>query len=170
MKAAAVVLAAIAATAAASPLDRTPAIFPSLRQAKIHVMTATGAYDFSVWIAADPKSRERGLMYVREMPADRGMLFLFEFPQPAAFWMKNTYLPLDLVFIAEDGRVLNVAERAAPFSLDPIESDGDALAVLEIIGGTARRIGLKAGDRVILPTLRTTGATAPASAAQRQGD
>lgn len=139
----------------------SPDLFPSLQQAKVQAMTATGAHEFSVWIAADAKSRERGLMYVRELPPDRGMLFLFEAPQELAFWMKNTYLPLDLVFIAEDGTVLNVAENTKPFSLDPIESDGEALAVLEVRGGTAKQIGLKAGDRLKLPGLRTTGTAAP---------
>jgi uncharacterized membrane protein (UPF0127 family) len=125
------------------------------------VTTATGAHEFSVWIAADARSRERGLMFVREMPADRGMLFMFEFPQEVAFWMKNTVLPLDLVFIAEDGSVLNVAANAKPYSLDPIESDGHALAVLELNAGIARKIGLKPGDLVALPSLRTTGSNPP---------
>ena len=96
-------------------------------------------------------------MYVRELPADRGMLFLFERPQPVAFWMKNTYLSLDLVFIDPAGRVLNVATDAEPHSLSPIRSRGEALAVLEVLAGTAIRIGLRPGDRVGLPTLRTTG-------------
>lgn len=158
MKLAALLLAAAALVAAcASTANRAPALFPLLQQGSVQVTTATGRHDFSVWIAADPKSRERGLMYVREMPADRGMLFLFEFPQDVAFWMKDTVLSLDLVFIAEDGTVLNVAENARPFSLDPIGSDGEALAVLEVLGGTAKKIGLKPGDRVSLPSLRTTG-------------
>jgi len=170
MKVAGFVLACVAASACASILDRTPALFPALRQSSLSVTTSTGSHEFSVWIAEDPKSRERGLMFVRDLPASRGMLFLFEFPQPVAFWMKNTCLPLDLVFIAENGSVLNIAENAVPFSLDPIESDGDALAVLEVLGGTARRIGLKAHDRVDLPTLRATAtipSTAPANHSHR---
>jgi uncharacterized membrane protein (UPF0127 family) len=154
---AALLLSAVAAAASASPPDRAPALFPALRQATITATTATGAHEFSVWIAADARSRERGLMYVRELPPGSGMLFLFEFPQPLAFWMKNTYLSLDLVFIGGDGRVLNVVENAKPLSLDPIESDGDAIAVLEVVAGTARRLDLKAGNRVELPGLRTTG-------------
>lgn len=154
--------AALAAACASTPAG-TPALFPSLQQAKVRATTASGMHEFSVWIAADPKSRERGLMFVREMAADRGMLFVFEFPQQVAFWMKNTVLPLDLVFIAEDGRVLNIAADARPYSLDPIFSDGEALAVLEILGGTARKIGLKPGDRLTLPGLRTTGTTADPS-------
>lgn len=158
MRLAAIALLAAALPALASPLDRAPALFPGLRQTSVLATTASGNHAFSVWIAADSRSRERGLMFVRDLPADRGMLFLFEFPQPLAFWMKNTYVSLDLVFIGEDGSVLNVAERAKPLSLDPIESAGDAVAVLEVVGGTAQRIGLKAGDRISLPGLRTTGA------------
>ncbi len=138
---------------------RTPALFPSLEQDEVQVATSTGVHDFGVWIAADDRSRERGLMFVREMPPDRGMLFLFEQPQPLAFWMKDTYLSLDLIFIDAAGRVLNVAERARPHSLAPIRSAGDAVAVLEVLAGTAHTIGLRPGDRLTLPTLRTTGAT-----------
>jgi uncharacterized membrane protein (UPF0127 family) len=164
MKLAALMLAAAALTVAcAAAPGRTPALFPSLQQAKVQATTATGTHEFAVWIAADAKSRERGLMYVRDMPPDRGMLFVFEFPQVVAFWMKDTYIPLDLVFLAEDGTVLNVAANAKPLSLDPIESEGDALAVLELRGGTAKKIGLKAGDRLQLPSLRTTGASLPAT-------
>jgi uncharacterized membrane protein (UPF0127 family) len=145
------------ATACAGTLARAPALFPSLDQAKVSVTTATGRHEFDVWIAADDRSRERGLMYVRELPPGRGMLFMFERPQPVAFWMKDTYLSLDLIFLDPAGLVLNVAADAEPRSLAPIESEGDAIAVLEVIAGTARKIGLRPGDRVTLPTLRTTG-------------
>ena len=103
-------------------------------------------------------------MYVRELPPDRGMLFLFERPQPLAFWMKDTYLSLDLIFIDPAGRVLNIAAHARPLSLEPIRSDGDAIAVLEVLAGTARTIGLQPGDRLNLPTLRTTGTPSPSPA------
>ncbi len=137
--------------------------FAKLPQAEIEAQTATGKHRFQVWIAADDPSRERGLMFVRELPSGRGMLFLFEYPQQAAFWMKNTYIPLDLVFIDPAGVVLNIATDARPFSLEPIPSQGEAIAVLEIPAGTARSIGLTTGDRVTLPSLRTTGAAIPAS-------
>lgn len=149
-------VAALAAACAGTPA-RAPALFPSLEQARVTVTTATGEHEFGVWIAADDRSREQGLMFVRDLPPDRGMLFLFEQPQPVAFWMKDTYLSLDLIFIDPAGRVLNVAADARPQSLTPIRSRGDALAVLEVLAGTARKIGLKPGDRIGLPTLRTTG-------------
>ena len=145
----------------ASTLARTPALFPSLQQARVQVTTASGVHEFGVWIAADDRSRERGLMFVRELPPGRGMLFVFEQAQPLAFWMKNTYLSLDLIFIDPAGRVLNVASNTEPHSLDPIRSEGEAIAVLEVLGGTSRSIGLQAGDRLTLPTLRTTGSAAP---------
>ncbi len=149
------------AVACASTPARTPALFPSLQQARVQVTTATGVHDFGVWIAADDKSRARGLMYVRELPRGRGMLFVFEQPQVLAFWMKDTYLSLDLIFIDAAGRVLNVAADARPHSLDPIRSEGEAIAVLEVLAGTARSIGLLPGDRLTLPTLRTTAGPAP---------
>lgn len=146
-------LAAVAATGAgtgaAEALGKRPSpLFPNLPTAEVKVTTATGVHDFAVWIAADDASRQRGLMYVRELPPDRGMLFLLDGPQQAAFWMKNTYLSLDLVFIGADGRVANVAHDAKPFSLMPIPSRGPVTAVLELVAGSARRIGLEAGDRV----------------------
>jgi uncharacterized membrane protein (UPF0127 family) len=87
-------------------------------------------------------------MYVRELPPDTGMLFVFDQPQFASFWMKNTYLSLDLIFIAADGTVVNVAAWAKPLSLDPIESAAPVRYVLELVAGTAARVGLKPGDRI----------------------
>ncbi len=149
--------AALVLASANSPVKSAPP-FPDLQQAEIEAKTRTGTHRFTVWIAADDPSRERGLMFVRELPPDRGMLFLFEQPEFAAFWMKNTYISLDLVFIDPDGVVLNVASHAKPHSLAPIPSDGPVIAVLEVVAGTAGRIALEAGDRVTLPTLRTTSA------------
>jgi len=146
---AALLLACSFAANGAEGLGKRPApLFPHLPTAGVNVRTASGTHAFSVWIAADDSSRWRGLMYVRELPPDQGMLFLFDEPQYAAFWMKNTYLSLDLVFIAADGRVANVAHDATPHSLAPIPSRGPVTAVLELVAGSARRIGLAAGDRV----------------------
>jgi uncharacterized membrane protein (UPF0127 family) len=92
-------------------------------------------------------------MYLRSLPADHGMLFVFEEPQYAAFWMKNTYLALDLIFIAADGTVVNVAANAKPLSLEPIASRAPVKAVLELVSGTAARIDLGAGDRIVHPSL-----------------
>lgn len=125
------------------------ALFPDLPKSEVQAVTATGGHRFQVWIAADDRSREQGLMHVRELPPDHGMLFVFDAPQVAAFWMKNTHVALDLVFIGSDGVVVNVARDAEPMSLDPIESAAPVLAVLELEAGTVERIGLSAGSRIV---------------------
>jgi hypothetical protein len=123
-----------------------PALADALES--LTIGTQTGEHAFSVEIAATPATRERGLMYRRFMPVDRGMLFEFERDEPVAFWMKNTDIPLDMIFIARNGRVTRIAERAEPFSETPIPSGGPCAAVLELNGGVAAQIGLRAGDMV----------------------
>ncbi len=115
------------------------------------IATQTGDHAFSVEIAATPSTRERGLMDRRFMPTDRGMLFEFERDGPVAFWMKDTYIPLDMVFIARSGVVTRIVDRAEPLSETPIPSGGPCAAVLELNGGVAAQIGLKIGDRVRHP-------------------
>jgi hypothetical protein len=133
-----------AAAAPAAAADQ----FPALERTELTAETAGGSHRFTAWIADDDRSRARGLMYVRELPPDTGMLFVFDQPQFASFWMKNTYLSLDLIFIAADGTVVNVAAWAKPLSLDPIESAAPVRYVLELVAGTAARVGLKPGDRI----------------------
>ena len=152
-------VAIVAACAGAG--EQYPASFAMLEQAEVRAETASGGHRFKVWIAADDASRQQGLMFVRRLPADRGMLFVFDQPQQAAFWMKDTYLSLDLVFIDPAGEVANIAANAKPESLDPIFSRGPVIAVLEVTAGTARRIQLATGDPVRLPTLRTTSQALP---------
>jgi uncharacterized membrane protein (UPF0127 family) len=94
------------------------------------------------------KQRERGLMFRRTLPQDQGMLFIFPFEQPVAMWMKNTYLPLDLIFIAASGKVVGLAENAEPLSEKIIPSVRPVYAVLEVNAGTAARIGLRIGDTI----------------------
>ncbi|QCI78720.1 DUF192 domain-containing protein [Hankyongella ginsenosidimutans] len=84
-------------------------------------------------------------MFRASMPQDSGMLFVYKTPQPLAFWMENTYLPLDLIFIGQDGRILNVAANAKPLSRQPILSAGQAIGVLEINGGQAATLGIAPG-------------------------
>lgn len=138
--------------------------FAHLPKSEVSVVTPGGCHRFTVWIAADDASRERGLMFVRQMPADHGMLFLFERPQFAAFWMKNTYLSLDLVFISADGRVVNLAPDARPLSEDPIPSSAPVKAVLELLAGTAARIGLAPGSRIVHPAFAEKAAPAAPAA------
>lgn len=156
-----VAMAAVFLAACASAAEEYPASFAMLEQAEVRAETTSGTHRFKVWLAADAASRQQGLMFVRKLPADRGMLFVFDAPQQAAFWMKDTYLSLDLVFIDPTGAVANIAANAKPESLDPIFSRGPVIAVLEVPAGTARRIQLGPGDRVLLPTLRTTSSGGP---------
>ena len=118
--------------------------------------TGTGQHVLSVEVAADPKSRERGLMFRRELAPDAGMLFQFQQNQPVLMWMKNTYIPLDILFISADGRVVNIARGTTPFSLKTIGSDGPVRAVLELNAGTADRLGVAPGARVHHPFFGNT--------------
>ena len=110
-----------------------------------------GAVRFGVEIADTPETRARGLMFRESMPEAHGMLFLFDPPQPVAFWMKNTPLPLDILYFDASGRLLNVAENTVPFSEDTLPSDGDARAVLEINAGLSDRFGLGPGTELRHP-------------------
>jgi uncharacterized membrane protein (UPF0127 family) len=114
----------------------------------LEIVTASGSHQFSVEVMRDDSQRARGLMYRRSMPQDRGMLFDFKREEPVSMWMKNTYLSLDMVFVDRSGRVINVAENTEPLSERIIPSGAPAYAVLELNAGSARRIGLKAGDRL----------------------
>ena len=114
----------------------------------LDIITATGPHHFSVEVMRTDAGREKGLMFRKNMPKDRGMLFDFKTEQPVMMWMKNTYLPLDMVFISRNGKVVNVAENAEPLSEAIIASDGPVFAVLEVNAGEARQIGVKPGDEV----------------------
>ncbi|MFZ5608769.1 MAG: DUF192 domain-containing protein [Pseudomonadota bacterium] len=127
----------------------------SLPTLPLVVETAAGArHDFTVEVADDPEERRIGLMNRPELADDHGMLFLFEHPQNLSFWMRNTLIPLDLLFIQSDGRIANIA-RGEPLSLAPIPSKGRALAVLELKGGRAAALGIAPGDFVRLDALVT---------------
>lgn len=108
---------------------------------------------FQVWLADSPRRKSQGLMFVRDLPDLRGMLFVHDQPRDISMWMKNTYIPLDMVFIDRRGRIQQIIEQATPHSLDLIRSDKPALAVLEIAGGEARRLGIHPGQRISHPAL-----------------
>ena len=108
---------------------------------------------FKVWLADTPQRQAQGLMFVRSLPDLRGMLFAYPQPKAISMWMKNTYIPLDMVFIDDHGRIQQIVEQTTPHSLDLIRSNEPALAVLEIAGGEAKRLGLRAGQRVTHPAL-----------------
>jgi uncharacterized protein len=112
------------------------------------VETASSQYRFEVEVADDPGERAQGLMYRRSLADNAGMLFIYPRPQPVEFWMKNTPLPLDIVFVRQDGTIARIAENTVPMSEDLIPSGEPVRAVLEVKGGTMRQLGVAAGDRV----------------------
>ena len=113
------------------------------------ITTAKGArHRFTVEVARTPEEQTRGLMERQSLAPDRGMVFPYEPAQAVAFWMKNTLIPLDIIFIAPGGKILRIEANTVPLSLDPVGS-GDAVeAVLEIAGGRAAELGIAAGDKV----------------------
>jgi uncharacterized membrane protein (UPF0127 family) len=121
----------------------------------LEIVTRSGVHSFTVELAATDEARSKGLMYRRELPEGRGMLFDFKQDQNAAMWMKNTYIPLDMIFIRADGRIQRIAENTKPESEKIITAGAPVRAVLEVIGGTARKLGIRAGDRVAHPLFRT---------------
>jgi len=119
-----------------------------LRIIPLTVITDTGSHTFQVEVAATPEQQEHGLMFRTTMGADEGMIFPMDPPRRSAFWMRNTVIGLDIVFIGKDHRVLNVAANAVPYDETPLPSDGLAAAVLELNAGRAAQIGLRPGSRV----------------------
>lgn len=115
-------------------------------------IAADGRVDrFRVWIADTPTRQAQGLMFVRDLPADEGMIFPMRPPRVAQFWMKNTYIPLDMLFVAPGGRIEKIIADATPFSLAVLSSGVPVEAVVEIRGGEAKTLGLKVGQRVSWP-------------------
>ena len=117
----------------------------------LEIVTKTGVQVFSVEMATTEQEKETGLMYRRELPDGKGMLFDFSPEQQVSMWMKNTYISLDMIFIRADGRILRIAENTEPESTKIISSGGLAKGVLEVIAGTARKYGIAPGDRVAHP-------------------
>jgi len=121
----------------------------------LEIVTSTGRHAFQVEIADNDASRERGLMDRRYMAADHGMLFEFPSDAPQSFWMKDTYIPLDMIFISPAGVVTHIVANAEPLSERVIPSGGPCMAVLELNGGVAASIGLKLGDKVRHPFFKS---------------
>lgn len=121
---------------------------PRLRTTPLVITTVTGRHAFTVEMAMTSEETQRGLMFRTTMPQDEGMLFDFRRDEIVTMWMRNTPLPLDMIFIDGQGVVRHVAERTTPFSEAVISSRFPVRSVLEVNAGTARRIGLRAGDRV----------------------
>lgn len=127
-------------------LERSAA---GLEQVPLTVRTAGGQeHRFTVEVARTPEEQAQGLMNRASLAPDRGMIFPLEPPRMASFWMKNTLIPLDIIFVRGDGTIANIAENTVPLSLDPVLSVEEVAAVLELAGGRTAELGIKAGDRV----------------------
>ncbi len=129
---------------------------PDTRLEELSITTSSGKHVFKVEVMRSQEQLSRGLMFRRNLAADRGMLFDFQEVKPVAMWMRNTYISLDMVFIDAQGLVVNVATNTEPLSEETITSARPVLSVLEVIAGTARRIGLKPGDLVVHKLFRNT--------------
>jgi uncharacterized membrane protein (UPF0127 family) len=117
----------------------------------LEIVTRNGVHVFSVEMATTEEEKTTGLMYRKELPDGKGMLFDFSPEQQVSMWMKNTYVSLDMIFIRADGRILRIAENTEPLSTKIISSGGLAKGVLEVVAGTAQKYGIQAGDRVAHP-------------------
>jgi uncharacterized membrane protein (UPF0127 family) len=115
---------------------------------EVLVDTGEARHAFEAWVASTPWQKARGLMYVTSLDPDRGMLFLLGRPEYASFWMRNTYISLDLLFIDDRGRIVNIIERAEPLSTAPLLSTAPVTCVLEIPGGMSERLGIQAGHHI----------------------
>jgi uncharacterized membrane protein (UPF0127 family) len=124
---------------------------PAADPQTLEIASKTGVHAFSVELAVTDAARGRGLMYRKELAEGRGMLFDFQRDQDVAMWMQNTYISLDMLFIQANGRILSIAENTQPLSTRIITSGGVVRGVLEVIGGTARKLGIAPGDRVAHP-------------------
>ena len=146
----------IATCALAAPLaaqERPPLDLATFPRTELEISPhgsdrAGHRHSFQVWVADTDARAEQGLMFVSDLPETMGMVFPLQPPRVATFWMKNTYIELDMLFIDANGRVRKIIQRAAPLSLQTLSSDTPVAAVLELKGGQAAKLGLQTGDTV----------------------
>jgi uncharacterized membrane protein (UPF0127 family) len=130
---------------------------PSAPTEKLVIVSPKGVkHTFDVEIAATPVDRQVGLMFREKMDPDHGMLFEMDNTDVVAFWMRNTLIPLDMVFIAPDGVVKTIHENAVPRSEEPLSSDVPVNGILELNGGRAKALGIAPGDKVVHPFFNTS--------------
>ena len=130
-----------------APEKVDPRAQTGLRKVPLTINSRTGVHHFTVQVAATEDEQERGLMFVKSLPGDRGMIFPYEPPQEVAFWMKNTLIPLDIIYIRPNHTIARIA-RAQAMDLTPLPSGEPIIGVLEIRGGRAAELGIKEGDKV----------------------
>lgn len=136
--------------AATAVARETPARHPEsgLPVIPLAVHRGSSKLPFKVEVAGTSAEQAKGLMFRTALGPDEGMIFPMNPPRPAAFWMRNTVIPLDIIFIGVDGRILNIAANAEPYSERPLPSAGDVKGVLELRGGRAAELGIAPGDKV----------------------
>ena len=132
-----------------APLTLIAQNFSTFDRSKLQIITKTGKHEFIVEIAVTNRQHAQGLMFRQSLAKNAGMLFDYKVPTPISMWMKNTFIPLDMIFIDNGGKVINIVQRAIPFSENVISSAGKARGVLEVNGGTASRLGIIPGDKVL---------------------
>ena len=145
------VAAAWAVGASLKPIMPAAAQTPSPNLQPLEIATKKGVHVFAIELAASDEERARGLMYRKELPEGRGMLFDFKRNGEVSMWMENTYVSLDMIFIRADGRIARIAENTTPLSRAIVPSGSPVRAVLEVVGGTAKKLGIAVGDRVAHP-------------------
>jgi uncharacterized protein len=128
---------------AGSKLPSSPA---GLSQVQLCISSGKKVHSFTVEIAATIKEQAQGLMFRQSLADDAGMVFPFASPRKASFWMKNTLIPLDIIFIRADGSIESIAENTVPYSETPVASGEPVAAVLELRGGLTKQLGIKSGD------------------------
>jgi len=128
---------------------------PAAQEGTLEIATKSGVRVFAVELAVTDEERAKGLMFRKELPEGRGMLFDFKREQPVSMWMQNTYVSLDMIFIRDDGRIARIAENTEVLSERIIPSGAQVRAVLEVVAGTAKKLGIATGDRVASPLLNT---------------
>jgi uncharacterized protein len=140
-------VAAVAMQPAAATFQ--PAQLREFARSQLTIERRNGRDTFQIWLAETSAQQQQGLMWIRQLPADYGMLFVLGETRPMSMWMKNTYVSLDMLFVEATGRITHIVHRATPLSEEFIYSNGGVAGVLEIAGGEAQRRGIIAGDRIL---------------------
>jgi uncharacterized membrane protein (UPF0127 family) len=148
-------LSRLAAVFAAFFLFASAALPQTAERETLAIESANGTHEFQVEIADDAREHQRGLMFRREMADEAGMLFVYGADQRASFWMRNTYIPLDMLFVKADGTIESIAKRTTPLSEKSVRSNGPVRFVLEINGGLCDELGITPGDMVTGPAIET---------------
>jgi uncharacterized protein len=136
------------ASGAAADQPFSPAQLKTFPRGQMTIERAQGRDNFQVWIADSPERHEQGLMWLRQLPPDYGMVFVLENSRPMTMWMKNTYVPLDMLFFDAEGRIVSITSNTKPLSTTIIDSGGPVAGVVELLGGEAARRGIATGDRI----------------------